>query len=156
MFKPYRALSILAMLALIALVGCDTLGGPAEPTPVPFNRFTADDVVNAFQAAGLNFTVDPPDRTGGFVARGAPNSHSDRVTFVIAQVAPNGGQILVFDTPEALAEWERYIAQLRTNSATRRDVVYVYTNANIMLQVNANLTGVQARAYETALMGLGS
>jgi hypothetical protein len=50
--------------------------------------------------------------------------------------------------------WQDYVAQLRADSTTRRDVVYVYVKNNVMLQVNANLTTEEANAFRDALEGM--
>jgi hypothetical protein len=151
-FRRYLLPLLLAILSLT--VGCETvasLGQPPSPTPLPFNLFTAQQVLDALTAAGLS--VQNPTREM-FVGRGAPGSFRDRYVFEIDTVAPFGGQVMIFETPEGLAEWERYISQLRANSATARDVSYVYVHHNVMLQVNANLPLAQARAYRDALQGM--
>jgi len=143
------------LIALIALaaVGCSGLPGqgPPPPTPLPFNLHTAQQVLDAFRAAGLS-VINPTREMQ--VGRGAPTSFRDRYVFAIEGVAPNGGQVLIFDTPEALAQWTAYIERLRANSATRRDVSYVYTFRNVMIQINADLPLRTAQAYRDALEGL--
>lgn len=141
------------LIALIALtVGCGGLPGQEPPpTPLPFNLHTAQQVLDAFRAAGLS-VINPAREMQ--VGRGAPASFRDRYVFAIEGVAPNGGQVLIFDTPEALAQWTAYIERLRANSATRRDVSYVYTFRNVMIQINADLPPRTAQAYRAALEGL--
>jgi hypothetical protein len=152
MAKQYLLLMFLATACL--LVGCESLGiGGQAPTAVPFRQHSAQDVFNAFQAAGATFVNPVRDQ---LVGRGAPSTFSERYTFEIDRIAPLGGQVLVFDTPEAMAEWQTYIERLRADSSTRRDVVYVYTQDNVMLQVNANLLSVEAAAYRDALANLGT
>ncbi|MDZ4765151.1 MAG: hypothetical protein SGI73_11425 [Chloroflexota bacterium] len=143
-----RTLTAFVILAL-ALVGCDALPGSApQPTALPYNLYTPQDAINAFTAAGLDALVPTREMN---LSRGAPLTFNDRMIFQIAPVAPSGGQILAFDTPEAMAEWNTYIEQLRADSATRRDVSYVYTYGNILLQVNADLPPRTAQAYRDAL-----
>lgn len=152
MAKQYLLLMFLATACL--LVGCESLGiGGQAPTAVPFRQHSAQDVFNAFQAAGVTFANPVRDQ---LVGRGAPSTFSERYTFEIDRIAPLGGQVLVFDTPEAMAEWQSYIERLRADSSTRRDVVYVYTQDNVMLQVNANLLSAEAAAYRDALASLGT
>jgi hypothetical protein len=151
-FRRYLFPLLLAILSLN--VGCSSLGSlgqPPPPTPLPFNLFTAQQVLDALTAAGLS--VQNPTREM-LVGRGAPGSFRDRYVFEIDTVAPFGGQVLIFDTPEGLAEWETYINQLKASSATARDVSYVYMHHNVMLQVNANLPLAQARAYRDALQAM--
>lgn len=152
LFRQYLLAVLLAILSLT--VGCSTiegLGQPPPPTPLPFNLFNAQQVLNALTAAGLS--VQNPTREM-LVGRGAPGGFRDRYVFEIDTVVPFGGQILVFDTPETLAEWQSYINRLRASSATARDVSYVYIHHNVMLQVNANLPLAQAHAYRDALLGM--
>jgi hypothetical protein len=145
----YPVLLLLAML----LVGCDALGGgPPPPTVLPFARHTGQDVLN--QLAGAGLSVQNPQRDIN-VGRGTPSSFKDRYTFEIDTVAPAGGQVLVFDTPEALAEWQAYIEHERSDSLTRRGWSYVYVHNNVILQVNADLTPDVARTYRDALETLG-
>jgi hypothetical protein len=135
-----------------ALSGCASFGiGQQPPTPLPYNLYTAQNALDAFSAAGLS-VINPAREMQ--VGRDAPNTFSDRYTFAIDEVAPNGGQVLVFATPEAMAEWNTYIERLRANSATRRDVSYVYVQGNIMLQLNANLLPRTAQAFRDALAAM--
>lgn len=143
---------VLLLLTITAITGgaCSSLGlGQAEPTALPFNRYTAQDVINAIGGAGL---VIENVRRDMLIGRDAPSTFSDRYIFEIPRIAPSGGQILVFDSPENLAVWENYIDRLRASAETRRDVVYVYVHANVMLQVNANLTPAEADSFRTALL----
>ncbi|HLU09424.1 MAG TPA: hypothetical protein VK003_07135 [Oceanobacillus sp.] len=150
MAKRYLFLLLLTMTALMA--ACESLGvGQQQPTPIPFALFTAQDVIQAFSTAGLEVQAVQRDMA---VGRGAPNTFSERYVFEIPRIAPAGGQILVFQTQEDLDAWQNYIAQLRADSSTRREVVYVYVKNNVMLQVNANLTTQEARAFENALENL--
>lgn len=146
---------IAGWLLLIGLLatGCSgggLLGGPT-PTVLPFNRLAAQPVLDAFNRAGLGVQNVRRDM---LIGRDAPATFSDRYIFEIASIAPNGGQVLVFNTPADLAAWEDYITGLRADPTTRRAVIYVYTHANVLIQVNAALTNQQADAFRTALLGL--
>lgn len=143
------------LLAILSFsVGCsaiESIGQPPPPTALPFNLFTAQQVLNALTAA--NVSIIEPTREM-LVGRGAPGGFSDRYVFQIGKVAPFGGQVMTFATPEDLAEWESYVNQLKANSSTARDVSYVYVFHNVMLQVNANLTLNEAHAYRDALTAM--
>lgn len=146
--KPYLALLLLAM---VVLAGC---GGPAPTAAPPFARFTAEDVLTAFVRAGLpvqnieeNFDVNRSD---------FPINFSDRRVFEIPSIAPNGGQIVVFSRPDALAEWRELIDARLDSSDTRRDVIYTYYNGNVLLQLNANLLPSVAGQYRDAFLAMGS
>jgi len=142
------------LLALgILLTGCSGGGLFTSPTaaPLPFNRLTAQQVLDAFNRANLGVENVRRDM---LIGRDAPSTFSDRYIFEIASIAPNGGQVLIFATPTDLATWEEYITRLRADPTARRGVIYVYTHANVLIQVNAALTTQQAAAFRTALLGL--
>lgn len=80
---------------------------------------------------------------------------NDRYTFAIDRIAPDGGQVLFFTSDAQMQSWLSYISRLRADSETRRDVVYVYTNGNVLMQLNANLLPAEAQAFEAALAGIG-
>ena len=142
------------MAILIAVAGCATLGigGSPTATPIPFDHIDVQDVFNAFARAGLE--IANPEKQMLVQGRGAPTEFRDRYIFEIPRIAPNGGQIIAFASPEQLQEWQGYIDKLRSDSETRRDVVYVYVNGNILIQLSASLTTSEANAYRDALMSL--
>jgi hypothetical protein len=150
---PKHYLLILILAIGLGLAGCE--GAPQlfapEATPVPFARFSAEDVVGAFSRAGLQVDNVTRDMLMG---RGAPNTFRDRYVFEIPRIAPLGGQFMIFDTPEAMGEWVAYVERLRANTDTRRDVIYVYPYANVLLQVNASLRPEEANAFRAALSDL--
>jgi len=149
-----RLVVIVMLMALPLLSACGSgglFGGPAEPTALPFNRFSAQQVLTALIENGLAIQNIQRDM---LVGRDAPSTFSDRYIFEIEQIAPNGGQLLIFNTPEDMAAWENYINSLRANASTRRSVVYVFTHGNAMLQLNASLTNEEANRYRAVLLGL--
>ena len=149
--KHYLFALLLTMLVLAG--GCESSPFGQSATEVPFARFTAEDVFNGFSQAGLQADNVTRDMLMG---REAPNSFSDRYVFEIPRIAPLGGQVLIFDTPEAMGEWIAFIERLRADPDTRRDVVYVYPFANVMIQVNAGLYPDEANAFREALYALGA
>lgn len=150
MRQQYLSLVLLAMIALFG-AGCDVLN-PPQPTAIPFQQLSAEDVFNAFARAGLQ--LQNPQKETTVQGRGAPTGFADRYVFEIPRVAPAGGQVLVFSDAAQLQAWQEYIDRLRNDSATRRDVVYVYVNQNVMLQLSASLTNLEAAAYRDAFMGI--
>jgi hypothetical protein len=149
--KHYLFVLILTMLVLVS--GCEGFLGQTPPTEVPFARFTAQDVFDGFSTAGLPVQAVARDM---LIGREAPSGYRDRYVFEISRIAPQGGQVLIFDTPEAMGEWLAFIESLRADRDTRRDVAYVYSFANVLLQVNANLLPEEANAFRAALFGLGA
>src|SRR4051812_33530216 len=154
MRRQYLPLLVLAII----LASCGSgglninLGGAPQPTAIPFDHINVQDVFNAFARAGLQ--IDNPQKEMLANGRGAPNHFRDRYTFEIPAITPNGGQIIAFASPDQLQEWQTYIDKLRADSTPRRDVIYVYINGNILMQLSATLTNAQATAYRDALMSL--
>lgn len=150
MQQQYRLFILIATAAF--LTGCASLPFTnPQPTSAPFVRFSAQDVFDAFADAGLS--AENPERQIS-AGRDDPGEFSDRYVFEIPRIAPAGGQIVVFDDPQDLAAWEAYIERLRNDSTTRRGVVYVYVNGNVMLQLNNALTANEANAYRQAFEGM--
>jgi len=152
MRKRYLVLWSLAIWLVSALFisGCASIGS-TPPTAIPFNRFTAQSVFNALENA--NVSIQNPQRDM-LIGRDAPSTFSDRYIFEVARIAPAGGQMLIFQTPEAMAEWEGYINRLRANTTTRREVIFVYTYGNVILQLNANLTPQEADVFRVTLLSM--
>lgn len=142
MLKRYLFVGLLATVFVLA--GC----GQQTPTPQPYAQFNIEDVRNAFSQAGLPVQSMVRDMTAG---RDAPLTFNDRYTFAIDRIAPDGGQVLFFTSDAQMQEWLSFISRLRADSETRRDVVYVYTNGNVLMQLNANLLPAEAQAFEAAL-----
>lgn len=158
--KRYLVLLLLAMNVLVSvLTGCasidEAINGPRTPTatPEPFAFFTGQQVIDALRAAGLS--VENPEEQALTIGRDAPLTYNHRSIFEISRIAPDGGQILVFDDPAGLQAWQDYIARLSQDSSTRRDVVYTYVHRNILLQLNANLLPDEATRYRRALEAMG-
>ena len=149
MRQQYLSLVLLAMIALFG-AGCGVLN-PPQPTAIPFQQLSAEDVFNAFGRAGLQMQNPQKEMN---VGRGAPSEFADRYVFEIPRVAPAGGQVIVFSDAAQMQAWQDFVERLRGDSSTRRDVVYVYTNQNVMLQLSAALTNQEAAAYRDALAGI--
>ncbi len=152
MRQQYLPLVLFAILAFFGVSGCSILNPPPAPTAIPFALHTSEDVFNAFARAGLQ--MQNPLKEMNMGARGAPTEFSDRYLFEVPRIAPLGGQIIVFASAPQLQAWQDYIERLRNDSATRRDVVYVYVKDNVMIQLSASLTNAEASAYRDALMAL--
>jgi hypothetical protein len=152
MRQRYLSLLLLAILAALAASGCSSLFGPPPATPVPFDKYDAEDVFNTFARAGLQ--VANLTESMNIQGRGAPTNFRSRYTFEIPRIAPSGGQIIVFATPEQQAEWQAYIRRLDADSTTHRDVIYTYWAANVMMQLSASLTNAEANAYRDAFQTL--
>lgn len=139
----------------ILFIAISTLTGAcsSEPPPPPFDQLTAQEVVDALNAAGA--IVQNPV-TDMVVGRDAPNTFSERIVFQIPSVAPEGGQIVIFRNAADLQVWQQYIDTLRADPASRRSVIYVYVHQNALLQLNANLLPNEAGRYSAAFTSIGS
>ena len=150
MRQQYLALLVLAILAVAS--GCTLPGQQPQATAIPYDHLSAQDVFNAFAKAGLQMQNPQEDTT--IAGRGAPTQFKDRYTFEVPDIAPAGGQVIVFSSPDEAQAWQNYITQLRSSTDTRRDVVYVYFTANLMLQLDTGLTNAEAGNYRDAFMAL--
>jgi hypothetical protein len=146
--KRYPVYLVLAIALSLLLAACGDTGGSNGPS---FAKYTAQDGLNALGQAGLSVQGAQSDTS---VGRGAPSTFSARLTFIIADVAPNGGQVLSFNTQADMQAWQDYIDGLKRDPATRRDVTYTYFNHNLMLQINANLIPPEAAKYQAAFMAM--
>jgi hypothetical protein len=143
MLKRYLALWAIAIFALAACA--------PQATPAPFDRFNSQQVIDALNAAGATIQNPVQDM---IVGRDAPVTFAERVVFEVPSIAPEGGQVLIFRTAQDLQAWTDYITSLQANADTRRSVIYVYTNQNALLQLNANLTNAEATRYRDAFLAL--
>lgn len=144
--KRYLAILLIAISAFLAACA-------GEPPPPPFDQLTAQEVVDALNAASATVQNPVADMV---VGRDAPNTFSERIVFQIPSIAPDGGQIIIFRTSADLQAWQSYIDTLRADPDERRSVIYVYVNQNALLQLNANLLPDEASRYSTAFTNLGS
>src|SRR4051812_653375 len=110
MRQQYLPLVVLAILTVFGASGCGILN-PPQPTAVPFVRYGAEDVFNAFARAGLQ--IQNPEQSMNVSGRGAPSGFSDRYLFEIPRIAPAGGQIIVFSSADQMQAWQHYIDTLR-------------------------------------------
>ena len=137
------------LLVALILAGCGAAATPA-PTVAPVAVLDAQEVIDALRAAGLSVQNPTQDMSAG---RGAPGGFVDRQTFEIhiRDIAPNGGQIFVFNNASELAAWQLYVDDQKANPDTRRPWIYTYIHKNFLMQLNANLTPAEADAYHAAL-----
>ena len=148
--SPKRYL-VLLVLAMSLLAGCGV--GASEPTSEPFARYKAQDVLDAMTKADLS--VENPQRVLA-AADGVPLSFNDRYVFqiLVRDQPPNRGQILVFNSPEAMKKWKDYITTQKASSATRRDWLFVFERKNVLLQIDPDLTNDEADQYRKSLESL--
>ena len=160
MRKPYRsfAMTAITVLLMLSAAACSEMSSilpqqsPPTVTPRPFVSFTAQRVVDALTAAGLPIQNAVSDLSAGRGA--APLVFTERFVFEIPRIAPYGGQIVIFGSQDDMAEWLAWVETLRNDAATRRSVVYTYTNQNAWLQLSADLTNAEAAVYRETFLAL--
>jgi hypothetical protein len=148
--RQYRRAALLAIALVLVCAGCG-VGQPPPPTTLPFNRYRAEAVLAAFRADNVAIQNEVASLD---VAPDVPATFVQRVTFEIPLIAPQGGQVFIFTTPENQAEFLAYIERQRASAATRRNVVYVYAHANVVLQLSPSLTNDQAARFRSVLEAL--
>lgn len=148
--SPKRYL-VLLVLAMSLLAGCGSAAN--EATSEPFARYSAQDVLDAMTKAGLS--VENPQRALA-AAQGAPLSFNDRYVFeiLVRNQPPNRGQVLVFNSPDAMKKWQDYITTQKASSETRRNWLFVFERKNVLVQVDPDLTNDEAEQYHKALDSL--
>jgi hypothetical protein len=131
----------LVLLALLALVACGTPAPTATPT---FRKYTVDEVVTALTPLGItdvHFTPRAPEALG-------PNVATDQRDFTIPSVAPKGGQVLFFDEPADVAAMVAWYAMFPQFAP------YVYTNGNVLVQLNSGLAKAEADRFKAAVAAM--
>lgn len=129
------------LVVLLALVACGTPAPTATPT---FRKFTVDEVVKALSPLGISDVHFVPRPSSEL----APNVYTDQRDFTVPSVAPKGGQILLFDTPEdvkTMVAWYAMFPQFAP---------YVYTNGNVLIQLNSGLSKAEAEQFKAAILAM--
>ena len=148
-------MAIGAVLALVACSGVPPGRHPAAPVATPpFPRYGAEQVVQAFQQAGLP-VLNLRDSTRS-TQQGRPPRSFDEQEFEIAPgppptpggAPPVGGRIHVFRERQALEEMRAYYASVSAG------VPHVYARGNILLALYASVRQETAEQYRAALLRL--
>ncbi len=124
----------------------------ATSSPAPkLERWTADQVINAFVAAGLeaeNSAIMTKDDYGF-----APMMAKKGIRFLIPSLCADcGGRVMEFDDQQSLEIVKAYYEDMGKSSAAFFS--WVYVKDNILVQINGDLPADQAAKYEQALDGL--
>ncbi len=132
---------------------------PATPTPVPsptpqvtttpeFIRWTSDQVIKFFKAAGLEAENAMPMTKEDYGM--APYVAIEGTHFFIPSLCSDcGGRIMSFATPEDLEKTRAYYVELGKESAIFFS--WVFVKDNILIQINGDLPEKTAKKYEAAL-----
>lgn len=126
------------LLVLVALGGCG--GASATATPA-FARYTVEQVAAALAPLGAtDFRATPRSPQDQ-----SPNTATAQRDFTIPAIAPQGGQVLLFDSAADLAGMQAWYARFPDLAP------YVYVRGNALLQLNAGLPKAEAEKYKAAL-----
>lgn len=132
-------LLVVILLLVITLTGC---GGGSS--------FTADNVVMAFQNAGLEAENARPLTKDDYGL--APYIGSGVRFFIPALCDDCGGRIFITDNQEDTDTLKTYYQTLGEQSALFFS--WVFVRDNIVVQINGDVPEEQAREYEATLMAM--
>lgn len=143
-----------------------TTSSSADTTTTTVPPATAEDVVTVLRDAGLPIgeviVWDAATDPNGLLGR--PGQYTGKVTFTDTRLAPApvgaeaidvdvGGDIEVFDDPEAQAARVEYLAGFADNPGPIGGW-YQYEVGNAVVRISFDLTPDQAAEYESALQAL--
>jgi hypothetical protein len=129
---------------------------PATPTPEPaptlaFQRWTSNQVVEAFKAAGLEAEDARPMTKDDYGM--APMVAVEGMRFFIPSLCEDcGGRVLGFASSEDLEKTKAFYVRLGEESAMLFS--WVFTRDNILVQINGDLPEETALKYKVALESL--
>lgn len=132
---------LLWVIVTLCLAACVA---PAQPAPL-----AAQDVVDKFVAARLEVSdVKPGDIPD---SAPLPRSYREHVEFVIAEVAPRGGQLFICDTKKNCDAIYAYFDALKGLAGP-----YTYQSPNglVVAQLNSGLTPETAAKFEEVIKSL--
>jgi hypothetical protein len=117
-------------------------GAAAAPTP--------DDVIAAFKAAGLEAESTYPLTKEDY---GAAPYVGEGVRFLVPSLCADcGGRVFSLENTQDLEALKNYYDSLGEASALFFS--WVFTDENILVQINGDMDEATARQYEAALNGL--
>ena len=131
---------------------------PPPPTPTPevtptpaFQRWTSTEAADAFAAAGLEAENVRPMTVDDYGM--APMTAVEGSRFLIPSLCADcGGRIFSFASQKDLDAMEAFYVELGKSSALFFS--WVFTNDNILVQINGDLPETTAQQYEAALAGM--
>ena len=136
-------------LALVALIVLGMFLAGYNVNPFNYQRYKAQDVMNAFTQAGLEISRPTSyGSSGGFGAQQPPFTYVDGFNFAVPSSGPTGsGGITSFSSGSELDKAKLYLSdQTKTGSIPYR----IYTKDNILIYLNVS-SGAQAKRYEAVL-----
>jgi hypothetical protein len=140
---PILGLAFLAWTLLPVTGAAPTIAAPPEPA-----RWTASDVIAAFQSADLNAQVvrgETKEERDLFSHLMAIDGHRFRIGDKDGEM----GMVLSFNNPRDLARMQNYLLAL--NRSLPQYSSWLYVKDNILLQINHEVPEHKARAYAEVL-----
>lgn len=132
---------LVALICFCLLTAC---GGGSPPATV-----SAQSVIDAWNTAGLEVTdVQSPPRDP---SSPVPNSYQERLTFTVAEVAPDGGQVFVCDTKQNCDAIFTYFEAL---AALAGPYLYQSQDGRVVAQLNSGLTPETAAQFQEVIEDL--
>jgi hypothetical protein len=118
----------------------------AQPPESEFERWDADDALDALYQAGLD--LDHVEQARWPASAPQPRTHRQAFTFR-SQGVIDPHLLLVFDTPEALYTWGLWLARYWKARP------YLSIQDNVILLVSRDLSEQEARRFHGALARIG-
>lgn len=120
---------------------------PSNPEEPSFDRWEADDALDALHRAGLD--IDHVEQARWPVSAPQPRTQRQAYTFR-SPGAIDPHLLLVFDSPEGLEAWRLWLARYW------RARPYISIQDNVLLLVSRSLPESDATRFHAALAGIGS
>ncbi len=141
------------LVSIQTLVVTATPAPPSEtPTILPFQKWTAVQVAEAFAKAGLE--VGQPTAMTKADLGIAPYLTDDMIHFLIPSLCPDcGGRIFNLKNQADADTLKGYYDKLGKSSAALFS--WTFAKDNIVIQLNGDLSEAKAKAYQSALETLG-
>ncbi len=143
-----RRVATLVGVGLMLIIAVFGLGmGPgraAAAVPIAGDAFTAEQIVAAFQGAGLPVDRLRQQPTGASGPTGPPAGEREAWAFSVASVAPSGGRLLLFTDVRLLEKKAAWYRQSGAGGA-------VITYKNVLLWLDPGIDARDAARYRSAL-----
>lgn len=143
---------------LLLMLGCGWSPGNLPPTRTPlptltptpqFERYTAERIIRAIQAAGLEAATVQPVPATNFGVPETPGTEA--LAFGLPAICPDcGGVVLSFARPDDLSAARSYLV----NVQSQQQPAWIFAKDNVLLHLDGALTEAQARQYGQILAAL--
>lgn len=133
--------AILLLALIVIFTGCG-------PDRQPFKKWTSDQAIKAFRAAGLEAEQSRPMTKDDYGM--APMTAIEGTRFLIPSLCEDcGGRVFSFASPEDLEMTRVFYVEIGRASAWLFS--WVFVKDNILVQINGDLPEDDANQYQAAL-----